>query len=490
MKTLQPEIVWHYFNEICKIPHASGKEKRLIEYLVNFGHKHQLETLTDAAGNVLIRKKATQGMDYKPSVVLQSHIDMVTEKNEDTLHDFDNDPIIPFIDGEWVKARGTTLGADNGIGVAAQLALLASNDIPHGPIECLFTVEEETGLTGAKRLQPNFLHSKKLINLDSNEDGVFCIGCAGGINTVADFHYEEQDAPENLYSFNIKVRGLQGGHSGEDINKNRGNAIKILSRYLWELNKKYPVYLQKIEGGNLLNAIPREASAIVAIPFSKKEDVRIMMNIFTYNIENEYPEEKEFHIALESEQPVDHTINKVINKEQSDKLLNVLHACPHGVIKTSIKLEGLPEVSTNLAFVKMSGSGVITIGTSQRSLLESSRNNISRQIESLFTLAGAKVKHSEGYPGWKPDFSSKITQVAVDSYFRLFGTKPAVRVIHAGLECGLFLEKYPDLDMISIGPTIVDNHSPAEKVHIRSVEKFWKHLKEVLNSIIYAQKRD
>ena len=479
METLQPKIIWHYFNEICQIPHASGKEKRLIEYLVDFGRKHQLETQTDAAGNVLIRKKATPGMEGKPSVALQSHIDMVAEKNEDTLHDFDNDPITPYIEGEWVKARGTTLGADNGIGVAAQLALLASDDIPHGPLECLFTVEEETGLTGAKKLQPDFIHSKKLINLDSNEDGVFCIGCAGGINTVADFHYEEQETPDDLYFFNVKVRGCQGGHSGEDINKNRGNAIKILSRYLWEVNKKYPLYLQKIEGGNLLNAIPREASAVAAVPFSQKEEVRIAMNIFTHDIENEYPAEKEFYMHLESGQPAGWVIDKV----QSNKLLNALHACPHGVIRTNTELDGLPEVSTNLASVKMSGSGVINVCTSQRSPLESARNDLSRQIEALFTLAGARVRHSDGYPGWQPNLSSEVTQAAVDSYCRLFGVKPVVRTIHAGLECGLFLEKYPGLDMISIGPTIVDNHSPAEKVHIRSVEKFWEHLKEMLNTL-------
>ncbi|MDR1729292.1 MAG: aminoacyl-histidine dipeptidase [Prevotellaceae bacterium] len=473
---LKPEMVWHYFDEICKIPHPSKKERKLIGYLVDFGHTHHLETIADATGNVLIRKKATPGMENKPSVVLQSHIDMVAEKNNDTVFDFDKDPIIPYVDGDWVKARGTTLGADNGIGVAAQLALLASEDIPHGNIECLFTVEEETGLTGAKNFQSGILQSGILINLDSEEDGFFCIGCAGGIDTVATFSYDEQQAPGNLFFFSVKVSGLQGGHSGIEINRERGNAIKILARYLWTMNRQFPVYLQRIDGGNLHNAIPREASAIVAVPYGKKEDARVLLNLFIHDIEDEIPSEKAFRIDLDSE----NTAEKVIDKMCSDRLLNALYACPHGVIKNSFDIKDLPEVSTNLASVKMKDVNTIVVGTSQRSSVESEKHDIKNQIEALFVLAGAEVTHGDGYPGWKPNIHSRITNIAVDSYFRLFHRQPVVEAVHAGLECGLFLEKYPDLDMISIGPTILGNHSPAEKVHIHSVEKFWEHLKNIL----------
>jgi len=479
MKTitdLQPKMVWHYFDEICRIPHPSKKEQKMIEYLVDFGRTHRLETIVDDTGNVLIRKKAVPGMEKKASVVLQSHIDMVTEKNSDTVHDFDKDPIVPYIDGEWVKAKGTTLGADNGIGVAAQLALLASDDIPHGDIECLFTVEEETGLVGAKKFQRGVLQSNILINLDSGDGDHFCIGCAGGIDTVATFRYETQQAPEDYFFFRVKVQGLQGGHSGVDINKERGNAIKILARYLWTMNGRFPVYLQRIEGGNLHNAIPREASAVAAIPYCQKEEASVLLNVFIHDIESEIPWEKEFRIDLESKD----TSEKVICKDTSDRLLNALYACPHGVIKNNLDIEGLPEISTNLASVKMRDNNTIIVATSQRSPVESEKHDIKNQIKALFLLAGATVAHGDGYPGWKPNIHSNITKIVVDSYFRLFREQPVLHAIHAGLECGLFIEKYPDLDMISIGPVIIENHSPAEKVHIHSVEKFWGHLRDIL----------
>ncbi len=459
---LQPKLLWYYFDEICRIPHSSKKEQKLIEYLVDFGRTHYLETIVDATGNVLIRKKAVPGMEKKPSVVLQSHIDMVAEKNNDAAFDFDKDPIIPYIDGEWIKAKGTTLGADNGIGVAAQLALLASDDIPHGDIECLFTVEEETGLTGAKNFQTGILQSKILINLDSEEDGCFCIGCAGGIDTVAVFRYDEQQSPENLFFFSVKVSGLQGGHSGIEINRERGNAIKILARYLWTINKQFPVYLQSIDGGNQHNAIPREALAVVAVPFGKKEDVRILLNLFIHDLEGEIPSEKALRIDLDSE----NTAEKVIDKTCSDRLLSA------NIIPTDIR-------AVHEAYSDSDGNTIV-VGTSQRSSVESEKHDIKNQIEALFLLAGAEVTHGDGYPGWKPNIHSSITKTVVDSYFHLFHKKPVVEAIHAGLECGLFLEKYPDLDMISIGPTILGNHSPAEKVHIHSVEKFWEHLAEVL----------
>jgi dipeptidase D len=475
---LSPKLIWFYFNEICQIPHPSKKEEKIIEYLINFGKKHQLETIVDKAGNVLIRKRATNGMEDRNSVVFQSHVDMVTEKNKGTIHDFDKDPILTYIEDGWVKAQGTTLGADNGIGVAAQLALLASDDIPHGDIECLFTVDEETGLTGAKRLEAGMLRSKILINLDSEDDGVFCIGCAGGIDTVATFEYQKEEVTGNLYSFQVSVKGLQGGHSGEDIDKERGNAIKILARYLWTLNKEFPVYINRIEGGNLHNAIPREASAIVAVPFEQKEKVRILLNVFIHEIENELPTESGFRMDIESES----AITDSFSKDFSDKLIGALYACPHGVIRMSKDIEDLVQTSTNLASVK-TDDVTVKVVTSQRSSVESEKHDLKNQIDALFSLAGAKVTHGDGYPGWKPNPKSEITHIVVDSYFRLFHQQPVVRAIHAGLECGLILEKYPELDMISIGPTIIGNHSPGEKVEIATVEKFWEHLKDILKNI-------
>jgi len=475
---LEPKILWHYFNEILNIPRPSGKEEKMVEFLVDFGKKHHLETIVDEAKNVLIRKGATPGMENKESILLQSHIDMVCEKNNDTKHDFEKDPIEAYIDGDWVKARGTTLGADDGIGVAAQLAILASDNIKHGPIECLFTVEEETGLTGALSLKPGVLKSKRLINLDSEDDGVFCIGCAGGVGSIITFEYKETAAPAHLFFFEVKVKGLLGGHSGEDINKDRGNSIKILNRYLWNLNKKTKVYLADIQGGNLHNAIPREASAIVGVDFSMKEQVRIELNHFIKEIEDEYPNEKDFKMDLEScDKP-----QTVFDEATTFHLLNALYACPHGVAGMSKEIKGLVETSTNLASIKTTKEHTIIIGTSQRSSVESKKHDIKNQVASTFLLANAKVEHGDGYPGWKPNMNSNLNDLTVKSYKKLFHQEPVVQAIHAGLECGLILEKYPDMDMISIGPTIKGNHAPGEMMNIPTVEKFWKHLVDILEN--------
>lgn len=477
MTELEPKIVWQYFNEICKIPHPSGKEEQIINYIVNFGKSLGLETITDEVGNILIRKAATPGLEHLTPVVLQSHMDMVCEKNNGTVHDFSKDPIKSVVEGDWLKANDTTLGADDGIGVAAQLAILADDKIQHGPIECLFTVEEETGLTGALNLKAGIIKARRLINLDSEEDAVYCIGCAGGIGTIATFNYKKVSAKGNLFFFEVKVKGLLGGHSGEDIEKERGNSIKILNRFLWTLNQKTPVYLQSIDGGNLHNAIPREASAIAAVDFPQKEQVRILLNLFISEIEKELPSEKDFCMELQSCDKAD----TIIDKETTDKLLNALYACPHGVIGMSRDIPGLVETSTNLASIKMKADdNTIIVGTSQRSSVESKKHDIKNQVGSVFALAGADVKYGDGYPGWKPNMNSKVKELVDQSYRKLFKDSPRFEAIHAGLECGLILEKYPDMDMISVGPTIIGNHAPGEKIQISTVQKFWDLLLDVL----------
>lgn len=478
IEELEPKEIWSQFKKICDIPHPSGKEERIGKFLQEFGKSHGFQTESDEVGNVLIRKKAVKGRENAPSVVLQAHMDMVCEKNAGTAHDFDNDPIKTIVEGDWLKAEGTTLGADDGIGVAAMLAILSSDTIQHGPIECLFTVDEERGLTGAQHVKSNWIQSNKLINLDSEEDGRFCIGCAGGIDTVAYFDIQRVAAPKNAFFLKIYVKGLQGGHSGDDINKGRGNAIKILSRFLWQESKKFPLYLCDIEGGNLHNAIPREANATICIDWNQKETIRIDLNHFIQTMEEEYPTEKALTIDLESTESAD----TVYEQEGSTRLINALYACPHGVIEMSKELENLPETSTNLASIK-NKEGKIVVATSQRSSVNSKKHDIKDRVEAVFSLAGAKVTHSDGYPGWKPNLNSDIKKLVAESYEKLFGEKPHVGAIHAGLECGLIIEKYPNMDMISIGPTIIGNHSPAERCEIPTVQKHWKHLVYILENI-------
>lgn len=478
IEELEPKEIWSQFKKICDIPHPSGKEERIGKFLQEFGKSHGFQTESDEVGNVLIRKKAAKGRENAPSVVLQAHMDMVCEKNAGTAHDFDNDPIKTIVEGDWLKAEGTTLGADDGIGVAAMLAILSSDTIQHGPIECLFTVDEERGLTGAQHVKSNWIQSNKLINLDSEEDGRFCIGCAGGIDTVAYFDIQRVAAPKNAFFLKIYVKGLQGGHSGDDINKGRGNAIKILSRFLWQESKKFPLYLCDIEGGNLHNAIPREANATICIDWNQKETIRVDLNHFIQTMEEEYPTEKALTIDLESTESAD----TVYEQEGSTRLINALYACPHGVIEMSKELENLPETSTNLASIK-NKEGKIVVATSQRSSVNSKKHDIKDRVEAVFSLAGAKVTHSDGYPGWKPNLNSDIKKLVAESYEKLFGEKPHVGAIHAGLECGLIIEKYPNMDMISIGPTIIGNHSPAERCEIPTVQKHWKHLVYILENI-------
>lgn len=480
IRDLNPSIVWKYFEEITKIPRPSKKEEKIVAYLIKFGKEHGLETKKDDAGNVLITKPATKGVENLPAVVLQSHVDMVCEKNKGVTHDFDKDPIKAYVEGDWVKAEGTTLGADNGIGVAASLALLASDDIEHGKIECLFTIDEETGLTGAKAVQQGFFTGKILLNLDSEDEGEVFIGCAGGADTIATFNYEVEAAPQDYFYFKVNIGGLKGGHSGCDIHLGRANANKVLNRFLWQSARKYKFVLCEIVGGNLRNAIPREAYAIAGIPLKDKEKLSADFNIFINEIEDEYKgiETSEMSLSLESVS----VQSSMIDKKTTSLLLNALYACPHGVISMSKDMPGLVETSTNLASVKQE-PGKIIVGTSQRSSTESEKKNILQMVESVFLLAGAEVKHGDGYPGWKPNPNSEILKVAQKSYRELFGTDPLVKAIHAGLECGLFLEKYPYLDMISFGPTLRDVHSPDEKMLIPTVDKFWRFLLQILKNL-------
>jgi len=478
IKDLKPKSLWNYFYEITQIPHPSKKEEKMIEYLMDFAKKHNLEAKKDKAGNVLIKKAATK-KGIAP-VVLQSHIDMVCEKNSDTVHDFDKDPIETYIDGDWVKAKGTTLGADNGIGVAAELAILAANDIEHGDIECLFTVDEETGLTGAYALGKDFISARYLINLDTEEEGEFYIGCAGGRGTKGIFSYKKEEIPSNYFWFKVQVKGLKGGHSGSDIHVGLGNANKILNRYLWQISKNMNLTLAEINGGNLHNAIAREAYAIAGVPVADKEKISVELNNFIPKIENELKKtDPGVEIIIESvEKPA-----YMIDTKTTKNLLNAIYACPHGVLSMSHDIPGMVETSTNLASVKMAENDTIIIGTSQRSSTESMKDDASNMVEAVLTLADAKVSQNDGYPGWQPNPNSKILKIANECYKKRFGKEPLVTAIHAGLECGLFMEKYPYLDMISCGPTIREAHSPDEKVEIASVEKWWDLLLDVLKNI-------
>ena len=479
LKNLEPKQVWSYFEDICQIPRASKKEEKIIAFLLDWAKQNNIEVKRDEIGNVLMTKPATKGKENLKSVLLQSHMDMVCEKNSDKEFNFDIDAIVPVIDGDWVKADGTTLGADDGIGCAAQMAVLTSTDIEHGPIECLFTVDEETGLTGAFELKPGFLNSKILLNLDSEDEGEIFIGCAGGIDTVATFGYTKLDVNKHDIAYKINISGLQGGHSGDEIHKGLGNANKILNRILWHSTKAFDLKLNIFDGGNLRNAIAREAYAIITIPQNKESEFTKYLNTFTAEVKYELLENApKLNIKYaKTELP-----SFVIDSNTQTNLLNAIYACPHGVFAWSYKLEGLVETSTNLASVKFENDKIIVV-TSQRSSLNSGKTDMANMVESVFTLAGAKSVSGDGYPGWAPNPNSEILDIAKSSYEKLFGKTPAVRAIHAGLECGLFLEKYPDLDMISFGPTLRGVHSPDEKINIETVDLWWKHLVDVLENI-------
>ena len=483
MKTftqLNPEQVWRYFDEILKVPRPSKKEEKIVQYLLDFATKNNLQATMDEVGNVLIKKPAFPGKEKVPTVVLQTHMDMVCEKNSDKEFDFENDPIEAIIGDEWVTANGTTLGADDGIGIAAQLALLSSENIKHGPIECLFTVDEETGLSGAFALKSGFFEGKILLNLDSEDEGEIFIGCAGGIDTIATFRYTKEQTPFGSVAFKIKVSGLTGGHSGDDIHKGLGNANKILARFLYQEFNSLQVALVDFDGGNLRNAIAREAVAWIVIPASHRDQFQIDFEQFEKAVMEEYLKTEP---NLEMYITPTETPYQVMNHSTARNLLNALVACPHGVLEMSPRMPGMVETSTNLASVKFLPFNEIIVTTSQRSEIESRKLLAANMVEATFRLAGATVEHSDGYPGWTPNPDSEILKVAVESYRRLFATEPIVRSIHAGLECGLFLQKYPGLDMISIGPTIKGAHSPSERINIETTDKFWKHLVDILETL-------
>lgn len=476
---LNPQDVFGHFEEICKYPRPSKKEEKIAEYVKSVGKRNNLETLTDKFGNILIRKPASPGKENSKTVCLQGHIDMVCEKNRDVEHDFDNDPIIPYIDGEWVKAKGTTLGADNGIGVAAALAVLEDKNLVHGPLEFLFTLDEETGLTGASSLKSGFLKADILINMDSEEEGSLYIGCSGGKNTQARFKFTAEKTPGGSASYEIKVAGLKGGHSGLEIHTGRGNAVKILTRLLWTFSKDYNLRLAKIEGGNKHNAIPREAFAVVTIPKSSDNALKKFVKKYNETVKAELAtNEPDLNVSLSKHSMPD----KVMDQKTQKRLLNALYAVPHGVITMSPDIPGLVETSTNLAVVVTEGK-TVNIVTSQRSSVASEITDIVNMASSVFELAGAQLTFGDGYPGWKPDVHSEILGVMKSTYQNMFGKEPEVKAIHAGLECGIIGEKYPGMDMISFGPTMFGVHSPDEKLKIDTVPLFYDLLKNVLRNI-------
>ncbi|MDD2304810.1 MAG: aminoacyl-histidine dipeptidase [Prolixibacteraceae bacterium] len=480
LKNLSPQPLWNYFEEICQIPRPSKKEEKIIGFLLDFAAKNNLKAQLDEVGNVLISKQGTAGRENDQVVILQSHLDMVCEKNSETIHDFEVDSIKAYIDEDWVRAQGTTLGSDDGIGIAAQMAVLTSTNLSHGPIECLFTVDEETGLSGAFALQPGFLSGTVLLNLDSEDEGELFIGCAGGIDTVGTLKYSPEDLPVGSYAMKLEIKGLLGGHSGDDINKNRGNAIKILNRFLMDADRKFDIHLAEMKGGNLRNAIAREAFAVVVVPQSQKESLVVEWNVFTSEMEFEFersePKLLMHHQSVELPQ-------FVIDSDAKTRLLHLIAACPHGVLEMSSRMIGMVETSTNLASVKFSENDEIVLVTSQRSEIDSRKLMAAEMVASVMFLGRATIEHSEGYPGWTPNPDSVVAKIAADSYKKLFGNDPVVKSIHAGLECGLFLEKYPELDMVSFGPTIRGAHSPDERISIETVDKFWKLLVEVLENI-------
>jgi dipeptidase D len=476
---LQPREVWKHFQSLTEIPHPSGHEEKIRDFIAGFGKKLGLETIVDAVGNVIIRKPATAGMENRKGVILQGHLDMVPQKNSGKLHDFERDPIETVIDGEWVRAVGTTLGADNGMGVAAAMAVLEATALQHGPLEALFTSDEEAGMTGAIGLKAGLLKGEILLNLDSEDDGELFIGCAGGTNGTITFCYSGEPVPQGYKGLRISVTGLKGGHSGVDINMGRGNANKIMNRLLYHGHLHDGLLLSSIEGGSLRNAIPRESFALAALPAEKEEAFLDRLGALAGIIKDELSTvEPTLQIeAVPSELP-----ESVIEERVFIRLLKSIYACPNGVMRMSNEMSGLVETSNNLAIVK-SGDGVITVKCLLRSSVDSARVDLELMIGTLFDLAGAHSVFDGGYPGWKPNPDSAILKSMQEVYNKKFGRFPEITAIHAGLECGIIGGTYPGLDMISFGPTIRYPHSPDEKVNIPSVGKFWEFLVETLRNV-------
>lgn len=479
IRNLEPKAVWEIFQELCDIPRPSKVEQKAVEYAKNFGENLGLETYVDEVGNVIIKKPATPGMEDRKTVLLQGHLDMVPQKNNDIKHNFETDPIQAYVDGEWVTAKDTTLGADNGIGVAASLAVLKATNLVHGPLEVLLTVDEETGMTGAENLKAGLLNADIMINTDSEDEGELYIGCAGGVDTNAKFYYKEESVPADSTAFRIDVKGLKGGHSGLDIPLGRGNANKILNRILYAVNKTLEIRIADIQSGSLRNAIPREGFAIVTVLNAQVGEFKNFIDELTPQIKSELSVTEPGLVITyaAADMPA-----KVIDEKTHNNLIKALYGFPNGVIRMSDAMEGLVETSTNLAIVAKR-EGFIEVASLQRSSVDSAKEDLANMIRCVLELAGAEVVHEGAYPGWNPNINSPILKTMQDVYNNKWGKVPAIKAIHAGLECGIIMENYPNLDTISFGPTIRFPHSPDEKVNIKTVGMFYDFLIETLKNI-------
>ena len=478
---LKPASVFEQFAKINSIPRPSKREEKMIEYLKTWGESHGLDTKVDETGNVIIRKPATPGYENRKTIILQSHMDMVCDKLVDIEFDFDKDPIQTYVDGEWLKAKGTTLGADDGIGCAIELAILEANDIEHGPLECVFTRDEETGLSGAEGMKADFMTGDYLINLDSEDEGEIFVSCAGGRNTTAKFTFKREAAPAGYFFLRGQLKGLTGGHSGDDINKKRANAIKQLGRFLYQEMKRYDgLRLAQFHSGKLHNAIPRDGMFVIAVPNAVKENIKADWNIFAAQVEDEYHvTDTQMVWSMESTDS-----EPVIEKKVADNFIRAIQAVDNGIyaICQDPELNGMVETSSNIAAIHSSETE-INILSSQRSNVMSNLDNMCATIVSVFELAGAEAYSSDGYPAWKMKAESHLRDTVVETYKELFGKEPVVRGIHAGLECGLFSERYPSLDMVSFGPTLRDVHTPDERLFIPTVQMVWDHLLLVLKKL-------
>ncbi len=480
IKNLEPKALWEHFYSLTQIPRPSKKEGKAVELVKKFGEDLGLETIQDEVGNVIIRKPATKGMENRKGVVMQGHLDMVPQANSDSSHNFETDPIEAFVEGEWVTAKGTTLGADNGMGVAAAMAVLSSNDLEHGPVEALFTVDEEAGMTGANALKPGLLKGDILLNMDSEDEGELYVGCAGGEDANVTFTYEEDKLPIDYKAFKVSVKGLKGGHSGLDIPLQRGNANKILFRLINKAQNEFGLRLADVQGGSLRNAIPREAFATIAVPENGEGKFKEFVAELETTIKNELSDtDPGLTITLDpAEAPM-----FVIDETTLRNLTDAVVAVPNGVIRMSDAMPGLVETSTNLAVVKTAENNTIIAQCLMRSSVDSSKEELAERISATFRLAGAKVVLAGAYPGWKPNMDSEILKVMQDTYNKTYGKIPEIKAIHAGLECGILGSAYPNWDMISFGPTIRYPHSPDEKVNIETVQKFWTWIVETLKAI-------
>ena len=479
IEDLEPKLVWKHFDEIRKIPRCSKHEEKIREHILDFAKNNNLQTKTDKTGNVVIIKPGTPGMENKPTVILQGHMDMVCEKNSDVDFDFTKDPINLKLDGDILTADGTTLGADNGIGLATSLAILEDTTLKHGPIEALFTIDEETGLTGAFAMESDMLNGKILLNLDSEDFGVITVGCAGGGDSKIELPFKTQPINGGLESITIKVSGLRGGHSGVDIHEQRGNAVKLLTRMLWKVKDDYKFYITEIKGGDKHNAIPREAYAKVSVDKSEKDKfVSTLKNEGKDILEEIKPIDPNFKTEIENIEKL-HT---TLTDESQTKLLNLLHGLPHGVDKMSYDIPTLVETSTNLATIAFNDDN-IAIGMSTRSSIKSALQDFRDRIRATAELSGAKVSEGKPYPGWKPNLDSNILDLSKKIYKDMYKEEPVVEAIHAGLECGIIGERFPGMDMISIGPTIKNPHSPEELVDVSTVGKFYKYVLKLLENV-------